>query len=231
MLLRRGVQVARPRAPLLSRRRIAEAALELIDEDGLDHLTMRRLAKRLGVEGGSLYHHIASRDDLLDEMTAIINEEIASPPLDPEASWQTHIAEAARAYRRAFAGHPELLGPIMRRSVRTRSALTTYDRLFSILMGAGWDGAEASAIMAALDYLVLGSGLLRFSAGFERPAEDYAEDHPFLARALLASERATLDDRGFEVGLRALLAGLGEPTPGLALHQRPRQDSNLRPAD
>jgi AcrR family transcriptional regulator len=203
--------VARPRTPLLSRRGIAHAALELIDAEGLDQLTMRKLAKRLGVEGGSLYHHIASRDDLIDEVTAIINEEIAPPPLDPEASWQTNIAKAARAYRRAFARHPELLGLIMRRPVRTRSALTTYDRLFTILMRAGWDGAEASAIMAALDYLVLGSGLLRFSAGFERPAEEYAEDHPFLARALLASDRAALDDRGFEVGLRALLAGLGEP--------------------
>jgi AcrR family transcriptional regulator len=203
--------VPRPHTPLLSRRGIAEAALELIDADGLDRLTMRKLAKHLGVEGASLYHHIASRDDLLDEVTALINEEVEPVTLDPDAAWQTNLAEAAREYRRAFARHPEVLGVIMRRPVRTRSALTTYDRLFTILMGAGWDGAEASAIMAALDYLVLGSGLLRFSAGFERPAEEYAHDHPFLARALLASDRATLDDHGFEVGLRALLAGLGEP--------------------
>ena len=172
---------------------------------------MRRLAKHLGVEGGSLYHHIASRDDLLDEVTALINEEIGPVALDPDAPWQTNLAEAAREYRRAFARHAEVLGVIMRRPVRTRSALATYDRLFMILLGAGWDGAEASAIMAALDYLVLGSGLLRFSAGFERPAEEYEQDHPFLARALAAADPATLDDRGFEVGLRALLAGLGEP--------------------
>ena len=203
--------MARPRTPLLSRRGIAEAALELIDAEGLERLTMRKLAKHLGVEGGSLYHHIASRDDLLDEVSALINEEIAPVTMDPDAPWQTNLAEAAREYRRAFARHPEVLGVIMRRPVRTRSALTTYDRLFAILLRAGWDGAEASAIMAALDYLVLGSGLLRFTAGFERPVEEYEPDHPSLARALAAADPATLDDRGFEVGLRALLAGLGEP--------------------
>jgi AcrR family transcriptional regulator len=204
--------VPRPRIPLLTRRGIAEAALELIDADGLDRLTMRKLAKHLGVEGASLYHHIDSRDDLLDEVTALINEEIVPVALDPDAPWQTNLAEAARAYRRAFARHPEVLGVIMRRPVRTSSALATYDGLFfPILFGAGWDGEEASAIMAALDYLVLGSGLLRFAGGFERSAEEYEQDHPFLARALAAADRATLDDRGFELGLRALLAGLGEP--------------------
>jgi AcrR family transcriptional regulator len=203
--------VARPTTPLLSRRGIAEAALELIDADGLERLTMRKLATRLGVEGASLYHHIASRDDLLDEVSALINEEIAPVTPDPDAPWQTNLAEAAREYRRAFARHPEVLGVIMRRPVRTRSALTTYDRLFAILLRAGWDGAQASAIMAALDYLVLGSGLLRFTAGFEQPVEEYEPDHPSLARALAAADPATLDDRGFEVGLRALLAGLGEP--------------------
>ena len=173
---------------------------------------MRKLAKHLGVEGASLYHHVASKDDLLDEITALINEEIEPAPLDPDASWQTNLAEAARAYRRAFARHPEILGVIMRRPVRTSSALATYDRLFfPILFRAGWDGEEASAIMAALDYLVLGSGLLRFAGGFELPPEEYEPDHPSLARALAAADRATLDDRGFELGLSALLAGLGEP--------------------
>lgn len=172
---------------------------------------MRKLAKHLGVEGASLYHHIDSRDDLLDEVSALINEEIAPATMDPDAPWQDNLAEAAREYRRAFARHPEVLGVIMRRPVRTSSALTTYDRLFTILLGAGWDGAAAGAIMAALDYLVLGSGLLRFTAGFERPPEEYAEDHPSLARALAAADPATLDERGFEVGLHALLAGLGEP--------------------
>ncbi len=203
--------MARPTTPLLSRRGIAEAALELIDGEGLERLTMRKLASHLGVEGASLYHHIASRDDLLDEVSALINEEIAPVKPDPDATWQTNLAEAAREYRRAFARHPEVLGVIMRRPVRTRSALTTYDRLFTILLAAGWDGAEASAIMAALDYLVLGSGILRFTAGFEQPVEEYEQDHPSLARALAAADRATLDDRGFELGLRALLAGLGEP--------------------
>jgi hypothetical protein len=49
----------------------------------------------------------------------------------------------------------------MRRPVRTHVALEGYDRAFALLLGAGWDGAHASAIMAAIDYLVLGSALER----------------------------------------------------------------------
>jgi hypothetical protein len=78
-------------------------------------------------------------------------------------------------------------------------------------VGAGWDGAQASAIMAAIDYLVLGSALETFAAGFDRPPEEYAEDYPSLSRALSEADRASLDDRGFELGLETLIAGLGAP--------------------
>lgn len=172
---------------------------------------MRRLARRLGVEGASLYHHVASRDDLLDEVTAVIAERVdVTPPADG-ADWRDVLAEFARSYRRAFAPHPTVIPTIMRRPVRTHVALEGYDRVFALLLGAGWDGAQASAIMAAIDYLVLGSALETFAAGFDRPPEEYAEDYPSLSRALGEADRASLDDRGFELGLQTLIAGLGAP--------------------
>src|SRR6185437_866186 len=103
--------LARPSTPILSRARIAGAALELIDEQGFDALTTRRLARRLGVEGPSLYNHISSRDDLLDEVHAlIIDEELPSMPLDGD--WRAALAEFARSYRRAFARHPHVIATI-----------------------------------------------------------------------------------------------------------------------
>jgi AcrR family transcriptional regulator len=203
--------VARPKTPLLSRRGIAEAALELIDLEGLEALTMRRLGRRLGVEGASLYHHVASRDDLLDEITAVIDEGIDVPSTDGHGDWRHALADFARSYRRAFARHPHVIAPIMRRPVRTRQALRGYDGAFAILLGAGWSGAQASAIMAAIDYLVLGSAIETFAAGFDRPPEEYAEDYPHLARALGEADHESLDDMGFELGLSALIAGLGAP--------------------
>ena len=64
----------RPRTPLLSRERIRDVALELIDEHGLSALSMRRLADALGVQAASLYTHYATKDDVLD---AVANKLIA----------------------------------------------------------------------------------------------------------------------------------------------------------
>jgi AcrR family transcriptional regulator len=200
--------VPRPKTPLLSRRLIAETALELVDRDGLEGLTMRGLARELGVEGASLYHHVGSRDDLLDEITVLIDEQIDVGLLDHDGDWASALGEFARSYRRAFAQHPTVAAAIMRRPVRTRPALQAYDRVLGMLMAAGCDGAQAGAIAAAVDYIVLGSAIETFTAGFDRPAEDYAAEYPNLSRALGEAERATLDDQGFELALGTLLAGL-----------------------
>ena len=58
----------RPRVPLLSRERIRETALELIDRDGLPELSMRKLAAELGVQAASLYGHYPTKDDLLADI-------------------------------------------------------------------------------------------------------------------------------------------------------------------
>ena len=55
------------------------AAIELADEHGIDALTMRELAGKLGVEGGSLYYHVAGKGDLLDGMTDLVAAEIEVP--------------------------------------------------------------------------------------------------------------------------------------------------------
>lgn len=208
--------MARPRTPLLSRRGIAEAALAIIDEDGLAALSMRRLARRLGVEAGSLYHHVDSREALLDEVIALVNDEIDLSPLSEYDDWREALAAFARSYHRAFAAHPEMVAVAMRRPVQTPPALALFDRECALLLDAGWDPVRAGAIMASLDHLVLGSALETFAAGFDRPAGDYAEEHPLLARVLAESDQATLATRSFELGLRAFLAGLGEPDGGRA---------------
>jgi AcrR family transcriptional regulator len=202
--------MARPATPILSRRRIAAAALELIDQGGIQGLTMRRLAERLGVQNPSLYNHVASRDDLLDEVTAIINEQIDVDALQ-EPDWRAGLAAFARSYRRAFSRHPDVVATIMRRPVNTDIALRAYDRIFERLLGAGWDPPVAGSIVAAVDYLVLGSAIETFAAGFDRPPEAYAPDYPHLARALGGSDRDSLDDQGFELGLQALLDSLQPP--------------------
>ncbi len=202
----------RPSKPLLSRRGIAEEALRLVKEEGIEGLTTRRLAKRLGVEGPSLYNHIANRDDLLDEMTSLIDEYVDASLLEHE-DWRVGIADFARCYRRAFSVQPQLVALIASRPVRHVTALTAYDRAFAVFADWGWDARKAATVMAAIDYLVLGSAIETFKGGFDRKPAEYAENYPHLARALDGTQDENVDDLGFELGLRALIALLAEDQP------------------
>ena len=195
----------RPSKPLLSRRGIAEEALKLVEEEGMEALTTRRLAKRLGVEGPSLYNHVANRDDLLDEMTAMINERIDASGLD-HPDWRVGIANYARSYRRAFSVRPQLVATIASRPVRSRVSLGGYDQTFAAFASLGWDRRTAASVLAAIDFLVLGSAIETFRTGFDRPPEEYAEEYPHLAAALRETSEDDIDDLGFELGLEAVIA-------------------------
>ncbi|MET9962703.1 TetR/AcrR family transcriptional regulator C-terminal domain-containing protein [Streptomyces sp. NPDC006326] len=204
--------MGRPNQPLLSREIIARAALELLNAEGPEALKMRTLADRLGVRGASLYHHVASKDDVLDAVTELINEEIDLAPLG-HPDWREGIAAYARGYRRVYLRHPNVIAPAARRRVEAERALLGYDALLAALVRAGCTPAGAAEAAAALDYLVLGSALETFTAGFTRSPEAYRPGYPALADALTGADAAVgglaaLDDRGFELGLALLLDGL-----------------------
>jgi AcrR family transcriptional regulator len=97
------------RANRLSRKRIVDVALALVDEQGLAALTMRALAGRLGVEAMSLYKHVANRDKLFDAVVERIVGELAddekvSP--DPAEGWRSYLAGIAHGVRRYARAHP-----------------------------------------------------------------------------------------------------------------------------
>jgi AcrR family transcriptional regulator len=201
--------VGRPSRALLSREIIARAALQVVDEHGSDGLTMRALADRLGVKAASLYNHMAGKDELIDAIAELVNEEIGLAPLDA-ADWRVGLADYARGYRAVFLRHPNTIALLARRRVEAERQLLTYDALLAALGRAGLAPADAAEAAAALDYLVLGSALETFTAGFTRDTAEYRPGYPALANALEASaERGSgLDDRGFELALRLLLDGL-----------------------
>ncbi len=202
----------RPSKPLLSRRGIAAEALALVDEEGIEALTTRRLAKRLGVEGPSLYNHVKGRDDLLDEMTELIDEHVDTALLEHD-DWRIGLVEFARSYRRAFAAHRHLVATISARPVNTRTALNAYESVFAWFSRLGWDPHTASVVTAAIDFLVLGSAIETFKGGFDRPPSEYEPDYPHLANALRAAGDDDIDDLGFELGLAALVAWISAREP------------------
>jgi AcrR family transcriptional regulator len=191
----------------LSREGIARTALAIFDEDGASAVTVRNIAARLGVQSPSLYNHVASKDDILDAVTELIDLEIDNSALaDPDL--RRGLAGFARSYRQAFRQHPEALAVIARRAVETDVALAGYNIVLGVLQRAGWSPAAALEAMAALEYLALGSALVPFTRGFVRPPAQYAERYPALASSLADAELDTVDDRGFELALELFLDGL-----------------------
>jgi TetR/AcrR family tetracycline transcriptional repressor len=82
-----------------------EAALALLDESGLDGLTMRRLGERLGVKSASLYWHVRNKDELLNLVADAICSEVRTPP--PTGSWRESLLANAREYRRVLHSHTD----------------------------------------------------------------------------------------------------------------------------
>src|SRR5215208_8433902 len=95
--------VPEPRAPL-TRERVLQAALELADQSGIESLTMRKLAQKLGVEAMSLYHYVAKKDDILDGIVDLVISEIALPPQGAE--WKAGIRELALSAHEVLVRHP-----------------------------------------------------------------------------------------------------------------------------
>jgi len=201
--------MARPRTPLLSRERIVDAALAVVDGEGLDALSTRRLATALSVSGPSLYNHFATKDELLDAVVDRVMGEVDLSMFDTAESWRAALRDWARSYRAALAAHPNVVPVLAQGPGRRPNALRLADAVFGCLVDAGWPRGQATRIGALMRYFITGSALGSFAAGFPDDAQLYAADYPHLGEAhRLAEHRKQIDEGAFETGLEALLDGL-----------------------
>ncbi|GGQ44912.1 TetR/AcrR family transcriptional regulator [Streptomyces asoensis] len=192
--------MGRPRTPLLDRERITETALQLVDEQG--DFSVPQIAKRLGAQTGSVYHHVDGRDGIVE----LLRERVASA-IDPStldaAPWDAALEAWARSYRAAFAAHPRAIPLLMTSPVRAPRVLEQYERAVTLLLDAGFAPRSVMPLIVALENLVLGSALdLAAPETMWELTADTAT--PRLAEALTAvgPDRA---DRAFEVGLTGLM--------------------------
>jgi AcrR family transcriptional regulator len=205
--------MARPRKPLLSRERIVTTALALIDEEGLEAVSTRRLAADLGVSGPSLYNHFTSKDELLDAVADLVVADVDLSMFEtvPHGSdWRTALLAWARSYRTALAAHPNIVPFLARGPGRRPAGLRMADAVFGGMTAAGWPPSQATRIGAMMRYFVAGSALGSFARGFvDDPAAYDPADYPHLGQAhLLAGHPERVDEGAFEAGLDALLDGL-----------------------
>jgi AcrR family transcriptional regulator len=199
--------VARPRETLLTRQRIIEAAAAMIDTEGLDAVSVRRLATELGVRGPSLYNHFATKNEILD---AVADAVVAQVDVSFFAThdWREALRLWAHSYHAVLSAHPNIVPVLAHGPGRRPAALAMADTVYGALVDAGWPEARATHIGALMRYLVTGSALGSFALGFAEDPQLY-ERYPHLRRAhLLAGHQVRVDEGAFTLGLDLLIAGL-----------------------
>jgi AcrR family transcriptional regulator len=150
----RPEQAAVGRPAERSRAEITGAAMRLADREGLDALSMRRLAAELGTGAASLYRYVATREDLLDLMTDETATEFALPP--PSGDWQADLLGVARQARDIMRRHPWLPALAITRPVLGPHGADLLEHVLDILAGHPAEPArklEAFALLNALTAL------------------------------------------------------------------------------
>jgi Bacterial regulatory proteins, tetR family/Tetracyclin repressor-like, C-terminal domain len=121
----------------LSRDRIVDAALELLDTEGLDALTMPKLARRLGVGTMSLYRHVADKDDLVNSVAERVLDAVAVPDGPPD-DWEGRVVGYLTALRQAALAHPSLSRILAERGLTVGPVFDQLEQAHAILRAAGF---------------------------------------------------------------------------------------------
>ena len=214
------------RAPL-SRERVLAAAVGLADQEGLQAVTMRRLASTLGVEAMSLYHHLTGKEGLLDGLVETVIGEVyeAAASLSATEDWRETVRQRCLGARTVMLSHPWAPGLIDARPTVPPAVYDHYEAVLASMINGGLSYHLAHRALHALGSMVLGFVHEPFTPNApgssdveltETELAAMAEQHPHMM-AMVASEVHNNDDETlgwcdsqaeFEFTLNLLLEGL-----------------------
>ena len=157
----------------LNRERVLRAAVALADERGAAELTMRKLAKELGVEAMSLYNHVANKTDLLDGMVDIVFGEIDPPAATGD--WKAELRKRAVSTRAALNRHRWAIGEMEGRTTHGPNNLRLHDAVLGCLRAAGFSVEMTVRAMSVQDAYIYGFALQQSDMSSETP-EDFAAE-------------------------------------------------------
>lgn len=171
----------------LDRRRVLEAALSLVDREGLEAVTMRRLGTELGVDPMTVHHHVESKERMLDGIAELLWEEVSLPGgvEDPIEA----LRRLARSLRDLFRRHPQAAPLILRCATLPRSELELFRAYLDVLEAGGVP--EPASVL--------------------RPIVSYAAGYGYAERSMLGVQCEPEQDRGLSE--RELLLRLGQSLP------------------
>jgi AcrR family transcriptional regulator len=164
---------SRPRAPL-TRERVLKAALTLVDKGGVEELSMRTVAGKLGVEAMSLYRHVKDKQDLLNGVADLVLSEVEVPP--PGTPWREAMRRRALSAREVFIRHPSSALVVEACATMTPSRLRYSDAITGLLLADGFDATLAYRAFLTLDSYIFGFTMQELSwphpaSGDEVPAQ------------------------------------------------------------
>jgi TetR/AcrR family transcriptional regulator, tetracycline repressor protein len=203
----------------VTREQIVAAALELLDEAGLDGLTLRQLAARLGIRAPTLYWHVRDKRELLDLLAAAILDQALAGWREPQPGqpWWEWLAARARVMRAALLAHRD--SALMVSGNRpAESSLPGIERQLQALAGAGFEPRDGLLALLTLNAYVIGDVIdQQAEDGQHRPPADepvagtapsaMGPGGPYPLLRTAASGMSSPDDR-FEYGLGVLIDGL-----------------------
>ena len=213
----------RPRQRALSREAIIDAALAIVDTEGLDALTMRTVAAALRTGAASLYAYVGSKEELIELVVDRVIGEVRLPDQSDPSRWMTQLKEVAREMRRVFASHGDLARATFGRIPLGENALNGAEGMLALMRAGGISDRVAAMVVDLLSLYVMGvayeDSLTAMNAttaddltGFITEMRRYFASLPgerFPNTVALAEELTAGDrDERFEFGLEILLRGL-----------------------
>ena len=156
----------------LSKERVLSAAVAFADREGIESLTMRRLAAELGVGAMSLYYHVPNKDELLNGMVEVVFGEIELPQTDVE--WKTAMRRRAISTREVLNRHRWAVGLLESRTTPGPASLRLHDAVLGCLREAGFSIELTIQAYSVQDAYIYGSAIQEESLPFESAEESAA---------------------------------------------------------
>lgn len=212
----------------LSREAVARAAIHLVDAEGLDALTVRRLATGLGVTPMALYWHFKDKDALLDGVVEQLLSEVVLPAEDASAPWDERLRGALEALLAGLAAHPAVADLVKKRMLLSDAGREIAERVLRLLREGGFSPEQAAQLgvysLLSLTSLVADEpGLAVGASEDEREQEVRAKwaalqalspkRFPILIESAGTLTDCTASDQWLGFGLETLLAGIRGQAP------------------
>lgn len=196
----------------LSKERIEEAAAALIERDGLDGFSTRKLAETLGCEAMSIYHYFPSKAHLMD---ALVDRAVAGMAMPPAGlSWREKVRRVAYEYRAMAHRLPRFFQFMVLHRLNTPAGLSVLNQIIAVFRDGGFDLEQSARFFRVLGYYISGAALDETSGYAKGPSaaepvadEVAARDYPDIA-AINPYFKPAHHEATFALGLDMLLEGM-----------------------